>query len=114
MKIHMLTFFGGNPALRYSNLNEVPDEQRRKHLAEWSDWMGSLVKAGILQMGHPYEANGKKIDGSGIHDYQFPEDSAGGFIVIKAESADEAARIATSAPIIRNGGYVLVRPCGTT
>jgi hypothetical protein len=65
-----------------------------------------------LQTGHPYETDGKRVDSSGVHDYQFPEDSAGGFIIVKAESADDAARIATASPVIRNGGYVLVRPCG--
>jgi hypothetical protein len=112
MKTHMLTFFGGNPALRYSNLDETAEEERRKHVLEWSDWIAGLAKAGILQTGHPYETHGKRIDSSGIHDYQFPEESAGGFIIVKTDSADDAARIATTSPIIRSGGYVLVRPCG--
>jgi hypothetical protein len=70
------------------------------------------TKHGGFADGHPYETDCKRVDSSGVHDYRFPEDSAGGFIVVKAESADDAARIATTSPNIRNGGYVLLRPCG--
>jgi hypothetical protein len=35
-----------------------------------------------------------------------------GFMVINAESLDQAEGIARSSPIIKNGGYILARPCG--
>jgi len=33
-------------------------------------------------------------------------------MVLKAASLDEAAEIARSSPIVRNGGHILVRHCG--
>jgi hypothetical protein len=112
MKKYMMTFFGGNMALRYSNLDKVDKEAQEKHRAAWGKWMSELVKAGHLETGYPLESDGRRIDGDGIREYHFPDTTEGGFIIIKAESPDQAAELAQSAPIIKNGGYILVRPCG--
>jgi hypothetical protein len=112
MKKFMLAFFGGNMALRYDNLEKTEIEAQQKHRAAWGEWMSERVKAGQLEVGYPLTSNGKRIDADGIHDYHFPDTTEGGFIVVKAASLDQAAEIAKSSPIIKNGGYVLVRPCG--
>ena len=39
MKKYMLTFFGGNMALRYDNLDKVEKEAREKHMAAWGVWI---------------------------------------------------------------------------
>lgn len=108
----MLTFFGGNTALRYNHLEKAEKEAQEKHNAAWSGWMAELVKTRHLEVGYPLESDGKWIDSDGSRDYHFPDSTEGGFIVIKAESLDRAAEIARSSPIIKNEGYVLVRPCG--
>ena len=112
MKKFMLAFFGGNMALRYDNLGNADKEAREKHRAAWGEWMSQLMKAEQLVVGYPLESDGKRIDAEGPHNYHFPDTTEGGFIVIKAESLDQAAEIATSSPIIKNGGYILARPCG--
>jgi hypothetical protein len=112
MKKYMLTFFGGNVALRYDNLGKVEKEAREKHAAAWAEWMSNLMKAEHLEIGYPLESDGKRIDAEGTQAYHFPDTTEGGFIVIKAESLDQAAEIARSSPIIKNGGYILARPCG--
>jgi hypothetical protein len=112
MKKYMLAFFGGNMALRYDNLEKAGKEAQIKHLAAWGEWMSALVKAEQLEVGYPLKSEGKRIDAEGAHDYHFPDTTEGGFIVIKAESLDHAAEIARSSPIIKNGGFILVRPCG--
>ena len=112
MKKYLLTFFGGNRALRYDNLGKAEKEAREKHMAAWGAWMAELVKAKHLEVGYPLESGGKRVDSNGIQDYHFPDTTEGGFIVIKAESSGQAAAIAQSSPIIKNGGYILVRPCG--
>ncbi len=112
MKKYLLAFYGGNRTLRYENLDKAEKEAQEKHRAAWSGWMSDLVKGGHLQTGYPLEPDGKRIDADGPHDHHFPDTTEGGFIVIKAESLDQAAEIAGSAPIIKNGGYVLARPCG--
>jgi hypothetical protein len=112
MKKYMLTFFGGNMALRYNNLEKAEKEAQEKHRAAWGQWMSDLVKAKHLEVGYPLESDGKRIDSNGTQDYHFPDTTEGGFIVINAESLVQAAEIAQSAPIIKNGGYILARPCG--
>jgi hypothetical protein len=112
MKKYMLTFFGGNMALRYENLGEAEIEAREKHNAAWGGWMSELVKTNHLEVGYPFEPDGKRVDSNGTRDYHFPDTTEGGFIIIKTESLEQAADIAQSSPIIKNGGYVLVRPCG--
>ena len=112
MKKYMLTFFGGNRALRYDNLDKAEQEAREKHRAAWGAWMVELVKAKHLEVGYPLQSDGKRIDSDGTQDYHFPDTTEGGFIVIQTESLSEAAKIAQSSPILRNGGYILARPCG--
>ena len=112
MKKYMLAFFGGNMALRYDNLGNAEKEAQKKHMATWGNWMSALVKTEHLEVGYPLESDGKRIDADGPHDYHFPDTTEGGFIVIKAESLNQTTEIAQSSPIIKNGGYVLERPCG--
>ena len=112
MKKYMLTFFGGNMALRYDNLEKAEKEAQEKHKAAWGAWMSELVKANHLEVGYPLLSDGKMINADGIQDYHFPDTTEGGFIVIIAESLDQAAEIARKSPIIKNGGYILARPCG--
>ena len=112
MKKYMLTFFGGNMMLRYDNLDKAGKEAQKKHMAAWGSWMADLAKTKKLEVGYPFESDGKRIDPGGIEDYHFPDTTEGGFIIVKAESLDEAAGLAQGSPIIKNGGHVLVRPCG--
>jgi len=112
MKKYLLSFFGGNQALRYSNLEKVNEEERKKHQAAWGDWMANLVKINKLEVGYPLESKGKRITSDKAEDYHFPDSTEGGFIIIKADSPDDATEIAKSSPILKNGGYILVRPCG--
>jgi hypothetical protein len=112
MKKYMLTFFGGNMALRYNNLEKAEKEAQEKHRLAWGKWMSELVKAKHLEVGYPLESDGKRIDPDGTQAYHFPDTTEGGFMVINAESLDQAAEIAQSSPIIKNGGYILARPCG--
>ena len=99
-------------ALRYDNLDKAGQDAREKHGAAWGEWMSGLVKAKHFEAGYPLKADGKRIDADGVQDYHFPDTTEGGFVIINAESPDQAAEIARSAPIIKNGGYVLVRLCG--
>src|SRR5580693_6757484 len=106
MKKYLFTFFGGNSALKYSNLDKAPQEVRAAHIKEWGEWMAGLVKAGKLESGYPLESAGKNVSSGGVEDHEFSKDGAGGFIILKADSLDEASEIASSSPIIKNGGKV--------
>jgi hypothetical protein len=102
----MLTFFGGNVSLRYENLATADKEARKKHMAAWGKWMADLSKAKRLEVGYPLEPDGKRIDQSGAEAYRFPNTTEGGFVIINAESLEDAAEIAAEAPIIGNRGHI--------
>lgn len=70
------------------------------------------MKANQLETGYPLAPEGKRISADGNQDYHFANTTEGGFVIIKAQSLDQAADIARSAPIIENGGYILARTCG--
>lgn len=112
MKKYLLTFFGGNRALRYSNLERADEELQKKHRAAWGEWMANLAEINKLETGYPLESDGKRITSDKVEDHHFAETTEGGFIIINASSIDEAAETAKSSPILKNGGYILVRPCG--
>ena len=99
-------------ALRYENLSKAGEGARKRHAAAWGSWIAGLAKAGKLEAGYPLEAEGKRVSSAGAEEYRFPDSTEGGFMIIRAGSAEEAAEIARTSPIIENGGYVLVRPCG--
>ncbi len=112
MKKYLLTFFGGNPTLKYSNLDQTTQQARAEHLKKWGEWMAGLAKAEKLEGGYPLGSAGKKVSPAGIEDFDFSKEGAGGFVILQADSLDEAAGIASSSPIIMNGGKVNVQPCG--
>jgi hypothetical protein len=112
MQKYLVTFFGGNAALRYSNLGQADAEAREKHLAAWKAWVAALARTGCLENGHPLASKGVRVTAAGAEEHQFPESSAGGFMVLKADTLEKAAEMVRSAPIIKNGGHILVQPCG--
>jgi hypothetical protein len=112
MKKFMLSFFGGNMALRANYLDKADKEAQEKHVAAWAAWMSELVKGKHLETGYPLMSEGKKVDADCIQDYHFPDATEGGFVIIQTESIEQAAELAKKSPIIKNVGYVLVRLCG--
>lgn len=109
---YLLTFVGGDATLRYQNLAAADPRKHEEHLRKWNAWMAGVAKEGKFETGYALGAERRKVAQSGVENYQYSEDSPGGFIVIAADSIDDAARIALSSPIIENGGTVLVRACG--
>src|SRR6266567_2095885 len=112
MERYLLTFFGGNPGLRYAVLDQAAAAVREAHLAAWRTWTAGLAQAGKFEDGYPLATEGRKVGADGIEAHDFTNESAGGFMVLRAASLDEAADIARSSPIVRNGGHILVRHCG--
>ncbi|WP_119079222.1 YciI family protein [Chitinophaga alhagiae] len=88
-------------------------EQLQAHLSRWREWFDGLQARELLARPlQPWEATGKVLK----HDktvtdgpYAEIKESIGGFIVIRANSYDEAVEIAKGAPILELGGTVEVR-----
>lgn len=87
------------------------DEQTQAYMGEWQAWLGGLVASGALDSGRPLEPGGKVVDKGGINDYVPEEIGVGGYLIINAESLEDAARIAQGSPHIAIGGSAIIRPC---
>jgi hypothetical protein len=81
---------------------------------KWSDWAGAIAAAGrIVNNGIRLDLTGKVLKAGGIiTDGPFVEirEILGSFVVIKAESLDDAATVAHGCPVLERGGSVEIRP----
>ena len=106
MKEYLLLLRGGRPT------NTKTEEEGKAEMAAWGAYMGKLGQNGQLVGGLPVVSGGKVVSGSGISNE--PVNSAkegivGGYLIIKADSLDQAAELASSCPHIENDGNIEVR-----
>lgn len=87
------------------------DEEISAHQASWKRWMETYGKAGNLAGGSGLTLNGRIIKGGEVENtlHRNGTEIVGGFLLLKADSLDEATAIAKSCPIFEFGGYAEVR-----
>jgi hypothetical protein len=99
------------PGFDYSTLSESEIEALRK---KWSEWAGAMVAEGrLIDGGVRLDTSGKVLRMGGlVTDGPFVEirEILGSFVVIKAESLDDAITVAHGCPVLERGGSVEVRP----
>lgn len=104
----MYLFRGPRPA------DDLSPEQMQKHMQRWVDWIQDLTKSGNFKAGDPLDHGGKVIqpEGKSVTDGPFAEakDVVGGYLVVAAETLDDASQLAKACPILEDGGTVEVRP----
>ena len=109
MKEFVLLF--RQPTFDYSSISpkEMQDISKK-----WHDWAGKIVAEGkLVSQGQRLAMEGKVLKAGGvITDGPFVEikERLGSFIVVKAESLDEATTLAHGCPAIDAGGSVEIRP----
>ncbi|MBI3578833.1 MAG: transcription initiation protein [Ignavibacteriales bacterium] len=81
---------------------------------KWQDWVGGIVAQGKLASHGPrLSSEGKVLKAGGvITDGPFVEirERLGSFIVVKADSLEEATTLAHGCPALDAGGSVEIRP----
>ncbi|HEY4111153.1 YciI family protein [Puia sp.] len=89
-----------------------PEEEISRHRANWKSWFeewsskGRIAGgSGLTLTGRIIYENGEIVDGI----YRIGREIVGGFLLLKAESLDEATAIASSCPIYEFDGYAEVR-----
>lgn len=91
----------------------IPPEEFKKIQKKWQDWIGSIAAQGKLASnGQRLTTDGKVLKSGGVvTDGPFVEirERLGGFIVVKADHADEAVTLAHGCPALDAGGSVEVR-----
>lgn len=102
----------------FRNPADMPDpapEQMQAHFQKWMTWIGVMRAKGQYLSGEPLEdAPGRVLRGprgAKASDGPFAEakEVVGGFMLIKAKTLAEAAKIATGCPGYEVGGNVEIR-----
>jgi hypothetical protein len=88
-------------------------EQMQAMMKPWEDWMGSIAAQNkLVSPGNRLASDGKVIKQNNVvtnGPYVEIKEAIGGYIIIKANSLDEAAELSKSCPILAIGGNVEVR-----
>jgi hypothetical protein len=89
-------------------------EEIQAAMTKFQDWFQSLEKKGILKGARPLQRSGKVISGKGgkhVADGPFAEskEAVGGYIVLAADSFDEALAITKTAPMLEQGVIIELR-----
>lgn len=99
--------------------NSMPEtkpspEQMQQVFEQWMSWMAGMAESGVLvNRGNRLSISEGKVvkPGKVVVDGPYTEikEFINGFTIIKADTLDEAARIAAGCPILNIGGNVEVR-----
>src|SRR5476651_1974314 len=93
---------------------QLSPEQMQSMIKPWQDWMGGLAAQNkLVSSGNRLASDGKVVSpGNVITNGPYVEikEAIGGYIMIKADSLDEAAELSKGCPIFAANGNVEVRP----
>ena len=108
MKDFMFIFRGPTP----EDLNMTAEESQAS-MQRWFEWIGALAAKGRYVGGDPLLREGKTVQGKKpvITDGPFAEgkELLGGYLIVKAESLEEATELAFGFPDFNIQGSVEVR-----
>jgi len=96
-----------------SNENQLSPEQMQSMMKPWQDWMGSLAAQNkLVSSGNRLADEGRVVKSNHVvinGPYVETKEAIGGYIIIKANSIDEAAELSKNCPILFVEGNVEVR-----
>lgn len=90
---------------------QADDPETQAYNVRWQQYMGELAGSGALRAGAPFAGDGKVVREESVSDLEVDEIDIGGFLLIEADSIDQATSLAQRAPHIELGGSTIVRPC---
>jgi len=106
MKEYLLLLRGGIP------MADKTEAENKAEMEAWGAYMGKLAQSGKMSGGLPLQSGGKTVSASGTTPEAVTsakEGIVGGYLIVKADSLDEAAAIAKDCPHIANKGNIEVR-----
>ena len=109
MSEYLFLFRGGDPESMRQSAAEW-----QEHMQKWMQWMGELSQQGKFIGAQPLSPTGKQVYGNKkiVSDGPFMEgkEMVGGYLMLKADSYEEAVDIAKGCPILYfEDGIVEVR-----
>lgn len=87
-------------------------EQMQASIKQWQDWIGGIAAQGKFLSTNRLGFEGKILKPNNIiadGPYAEVKEIVGGYILVKANSIDEAMKLAEGCPILNIGGHVEVR-----
>ena len=96
-----------------SKESQPSPEQLQNMMKPWQDWMGSLAAQNkLVSPGNRLASEGRVVKPDHIitdGPYVEIKEAIGGYIIVRANSIDEAAELSKDCPILKIGGNVEVR-----
>lgn len=96
-----------------SNEPPLSPEQLQAMMKPWQDWMGSIAAQNkLVDPGNRLAPEGRVVRPGAVvinGPYVEIKEAIGGYIIVKANSLDEAAELSKGCPILKIGGNVEVR-----
>lgn len=93
--------------------NHPSPEQLQVRMKFWQDWMQGLVaQKKLVSNGNTLDSKGLVVKPNNVvinGPYVEAKEAIGGYIIIRAESLAEAAKLSKGCPILTTGGSVEVR-----
>jgi hypothetical protein len=106
MEKFLYLFRGGNRA-------QQSPEQMQESMKKWGAWMQKLAKEGKLNGGEPLEHEGTLVKGKSavVTDGPYAEgkEIVSGYLLVNANSLEEAVEMSKECPILEREGSVEVR-----
>lgn len=84
---------------------------REKMIQSWDTYIGRLAREGKFVSGLPFGPNAKLITGpeQKVEDFVQGEGAITGYLIVRANTLEEAVELGKQAPNLLNGGSVEVR-----
>jgi len=111
MNKYLFSFWNAIPAEdAFANLSP---EDIQAEIQKWNNWIGGIAAQGRLIATEALHPTGKTVSGSShvVTDGPFTEgkEIVGGFLLLTAESIEEAVELSKGCPIFESEGRVEVR-----
>ncbi len=88
-------------------------EQMQSMMPDWQNWMGSIAAQNkLVNPGNRLSSEGRVVNANAVvtnGPYVEIREAIGGYIIVKADSIDEAAEMSKGCPVLKIGGNVEVR-----
>ena len=95
------------------NQPQPSPEQLQQMMKPWEDWMGGLAAQNkLVSSGNRLSSEGRVVNTNKTvtnGPYVEMKEAIGGYIMVKADTIDEAAELSKGCPILQMGGNVEVR-----
>ena len=87
-------------------------EQMQASIKQWQDWIGGIAAQGKFLSTNRLGVEGKTLKPNNViidGPYAEVKEIVGGYVLVKANSINEAMKLAEGCPILNIGGHVEVR-----